>query len=130
MGKRWLRGVSLIEILISVVVLSLGLIAVVNCIHLALVTSLKAYRIDQATAIAESKIEFLRSTGEANVNKTVTEPLTDTNIPHGQVTYEITDYNTSLHLKKLRVTVTWSGSRTHQESVEIITLVGDRARYT
>ncbi|MHB9026027.1 MAG: type IV pilus modification PilV family protein [Armatimonadota bacterium] len=130
MRRRRLFGISLIEILISVLILAIGLIAVVNCVYIALATSLKAYRLDQATAIAESKIELLRSTGAACVDTTTTTTnLNDANIPNGQISYTITTYNALLNIHKVVVVVTWTGAGQKEDSVRIETLVGDRARY-
>ena len=58
------HGITLIEILVSVVILGIGLVAVSACLSTALLSNLRANRIALATEIAQSEIERQRSVGD------------------------------------------------------------------
>lgn len=120
------RGVSLVEVLVSVVILGIGLVSVSACLSTALLSNLRANRIAVATEVAQSEIERLRSLGDLTPYSTaLNNPL----LPGGRLTVLAATYNATLKLTKLTVRVTWTGNRTHQENVTLVTIVAKRAKH-
>ncbi len=63
MIKRKLSGVTLVEILVTIVMLSFGIIACVQAINQSAVSLSNAQRVGIATTLLESELEEMRSLG-------------------------------------------------------------------
>lgn len=72
MRKKYLPGVTLVEVLVAVLVLSLGIISAANCMTAAFSTTQKAQRIAMATAIAGGRLEEVRTDGFVNTITNIT----------------------------------------------------------
>jgi len=125
MGKRR-GGFTLVELLVSVFILAIGLVAGALCMSLALTCNLRANRVALATEIAQSTIESQRSLGDLTSGTT---NLNDVRLPGGRIATLVSDYNTALNLKQLRVTVSWTAARCRQESVVLETIVSKRQKH-
>ncbi len=121
------RGITLIEILVSVVILGIGLVAVAACLSTALLTNLRANRIALATEIAQSEIERQRSDGDLVAYSTA---LNHQLLPNGRLTVLVADYNAQMKLTQLTARVTWQGHRARREDVTLVTVVSKRAKHT
>jgi prepilin-type N-terminal cleavage/methylation domain-containing protein len=103
-------GMTLMESLISLVILSFGLIATTKMqINLTTTTQISRQRVE-AVALAKSKIEFFRSTGVCSAAESGTyTPL------QGNTTYTITV--TCSDSKNPKLVVGWNDSKGDQEKV-------------
>ena len=103
-------GMSLIESLISLVILSFGLTATTKMqMNLTTTTQISRQRVE-AVALAKSKIEFFRSTGACNAAESGTyTPL------QGNTTYTITV--TCSDSKNPKLVVGWNDSKGDQAKV-------------
>ncbi|MEI6521577.1 MAG: hypothetical protein WCO98_16300 [bacterium] len=63
MKKKHLSGITLVEILVTIVLLSFGIVACVQAINQAAVSLNNAQRVGVATTLLESEIEEMRSLG-------------------------------------------------------------------
>jgi hypothetical protein len=146
------RGVTLVEILMSIFVLSLGIIGASQCMHAALIMNAKATRVAQGTAICLGGssadlggIEYWRSIGFGNIQEdipgtattgTQTEyPADCPQLPGVKRVTTWTVYtdavNTRINGKLIWVTVTvsWKGNMNNAtESVSMSTMVSNRHR--
>lgn len=150
MGQRHIsRGLSLVECLVSIVVVSLGLLAVVQCLYAALLTNQRSNRIALASAVAQQEIEDIRSLSVAGyiaqkqseaasgtVTVTTVNGVTiiagrpaDPLLLKGTQTVTINDYTDNTtpainnRLKTVTSTVTWLGNNTKTESVRLTTVM-------
>jgi len=120
------EGFTLIEMLVSILILSIGVIAGALCLSLALTCNLRANRIALATELAQNTIESQRSLGDLT---TSTTNLGDARLPGGQIATLVSEYDVQLKLKRLRVTVSWTGTKGRQESVVLETIVSKRQKH-
>ncbi len=120
------HGVTLVELLVTTVVLGIGLVGVAACFSTAVVAHERANRVAQATALAQSTIDALRSTQALTSSVT---PLNDPQFPQGQLAVTTSVYDALLHVQRLTVTVTWKGIGTRQEVVSLDTLVCVHTRH-
>ncbi|MHB9131394.1 MAG: type IV pilus modification PilV family protein [Armatimonadota bacterium] len=133
-NQRRHTGFTLVELLVSIVILSVGILGVVQCLYAALYTNMKANRIALATAVAQSEIENQRSLG---VFTGTSSALNDSQLPGGQLDVTVFDYTVSnpkstiaITLKKLKVDVSWIGNRpTVREHVVLETVVSNRSKH-
>ncbi len=121
------HGITLIEVLVSVTILSIGLIGVANCFTAAVLSNKKASRIALATAVAQSTIENMRGSGNL---EEIDEALNDPALPEGRVSVQVSDYQPQWALRQVTVEVVWRGYRSRTESVRLETIVSRRAKHT
>jgi type IV pilus modification protein PilV len=112
--QRSLQGFTLIEAMVTVLVLSIGLIGVTKMqLSIALNTQLARQR-SEAVLIAQSKIEGFRSTGTCVA---ATDPAVTA--VQGSVSYTLTTACTP----QVTVTVTWADSRGASNNVVFSTML-------
>ena len=120
------RGMTLIEVLVSITILSLGLVSGMNCLVTALASNQRAAHLALATALAQNAVENQRSSG--NLTSSTTN-IGDATLPNGQITVTVSDYNTALNLKRLLVAVKWRGTRGEWDSYKMDTVVYIRDKH-
>ncbi|MGE4545153.1 MAG: prepilin-type N-terminal cleavage/methylation domain-containing protein [Pedobacter sp.] len=118
------RGFSLLEVLLAVVILSVGLLGVAGLQATAINGNLHGSTVSQATVLAEDVIERVRMTDYDLVTPT-NFPETEDNVD-GSIfsrTIQIEDNVPSNELKRVTVTVSWSLSTQHR--VVLRTIISD-----
>jgi type IV pilus assembly protein PilV len=114
-------GFTLVEIMIALVVLSVGLVALAGLQISAIRGNAFSKRMTTAVSIANARIEQIKSTSYANIQSESSTQVTASNMTFTrQVT--VTNNSPLSNTKTVNVTVTWSdGSKSH--SVPITTIV-------
>jgi type IV pilus assembly protein PilV len=115
------EGFTLIEIMIALVVMSIGLTALAAVQISAIRGNAFSKRMTTAVSIADEKIEQIKSIQYANIISESSIQITQSNMNFTrQVT--VTDNSPLPNSRKVEVVVTWSeGSKSH--SVPITTIV-------
>jgi type IV pilus assembly protein PilV len=114
------EGFTLIEIMITLVILSIGLFALAGLQVSAIKGNAFSKRMTAAVSIANQKLEQIKDTAYANILSESSTQITQSNL---QFTRQVTVTNNSplANTKTVNVTVTWSdGSNSH--SVPITTI--------
>jgi prepilin-type N-terminal cleavage/methylation domain-containing protein len=131
-GRNRQRGLTLIECLVSIAILSFGLIAVSGALTGSLVSNKKASQIELATATAQDTIEEMRSLGFGSV--IFSEFPASQAVPGligGIRTVEIEDsYQGHARLKHVVVIVSWRAQNGGTQRVRLETVIGNRANHT
>jgi prepilin-type N-terminal cleavage/methylation domain-containing protein len=122
------RGLTLIECLVCLGILSLGLVAVAGALTAALISNEKASQIQLATAVAQDLIEEMRSRGFGAVTydgfpATASVP----GLHSGTRTVLIEDgYTGSPRLKHVTINVTWRAPNRSDAHIKMDTVIGNR----
>jgi type IV pilus assembly protein PilV len=114
-------GFTLIEIMITLVILSIGLTALAGLQISAIKGNTFSKRMTAAVSIANQKLEQIKDTAYANILSESSTQITQSNM---SFTRQVTVTNNSplANTKTVNVTVTWSdGSNSH--SVPITTII-------
>jgi type IV pilus assembly protein PilV len=114
-------GFTLIEIMITLVILSIGLTALAGLQVSAIKGNTFSKRMTAAVSIANQKLEQIKDTDYANILSESSTQITQSNM---LFTRQVTVTNNSplANTKTVNVTVTWSdGSNSH--SVPITTII-------
>jgi type IV pilus assembly protein PilV len=113
-------GFTLIEIMIALVILSVGLLAVAAVQLTVIRGNALAKRLTTATAIAERKLEEIKNTTFATIQGEAASPVTVANLTFTrQVT--VTPNGAPPTAKTVSVLVTWTaGSTTHTVPVTTV----------
>jgi type IV pilus assembly protein PilV len=114
-------GFTLIEIMITLVILSVGLTALAGLQVSAIKGNTFSKRMTAAVSVANQKLEQLKDTDYANILSESSTQITQSNM---RFTRQVTVTNNSplANTKTVNVTVTWSdGSNSH--SVPITTII-------
>jgi type IV pilus assembly protein PilV len=114
-------GFTLIEIMITLVILSIGLTALAGLQVSAIKGNTFSKRMTAAVSIANQKLEQIKDTAYANILSESSSQITQSNM---SFTRQVTVTNNSplANTKTVNVTVTWSdGSNSH--SVPITTII-------
>jgi prepilin-type N-terminal cleavage/methylation domain-containing protein len=119
LSKQFL-GFTLVETMVALLVLSLGMVAVSQCLSAALLMNVKANRTGVATAYAQTTLEEIRSSGQFTSQTT---KLNDPALPQGSIQVSCTTYNAGLNLEQVAVTVSWFGLHTQLEQLHMVTVV-------
>jgi Tfp pilus assembly protein PilV len=141
MKKR--SGLSLIEVMIAVMLLSFTVTVFASLFPIAMRLRSKSENVTRATTLAQQKIEQLRAQPYANLNYTAlraaniidasptTSPFSFTSVnsltsslPEGSGTLTITDAATDL--KRVDVTLTWGGLVANGNTVTMTTLIANK----
>ena len=116
-------GVSFIDVMLALVVLTIGVLALADLQTAASNGSIASKRIMSAMTVAEQKLEAIKNTPYANI---VAEPATPVTAADGLTyTRQVSVVNDSplVNTKTVTVTVTWSaGSQMH--TVPTTTIIG------
>ena len=115
------EGFTLIEIMITLVILSIGLTALAGLQVSAIKGNTFSKRMTAAVSIANEKLEQMKDTDYANILSESSTQITRSNM---RFTRQVTVTNNSplANTKTVNVTVTWSdGSNSH--SVPITTII-------
>jgi type IV pilus assembly protein PilV len=115
------EGFTLIEIMITLVILSIGLTSLAGLQVSAIKGNTFSKRMTAAVSIANEKLEQMKDTDYANILSESSTQITRSNM---RFTRQITVTNNSplANTKTVNVTVTWSdGSNSH--SVPITTII-------
>jgi type IV pilus assembly protein PilV len=113
------EGFTLIEIMITLVILSIGLTALAGLQVSAIKGNTFSKRMTAAVSIANQKLEQIKDTAYANILSESSTQIPDTGFTR-QVT--VTNNSPMANTKTVIVTVTWSdGSNSH--SVPITTII-------
>lgn len=130
MNRRRMSGVTLIEVLVAVLVLSIGLLGLAALQGASLQAGQSAYFRTQATNLAYEVADFAR------VNRSVVlvtcdlpildgwQNFVDNQLPNGTLTAEVTDCD----LGEITVNVNWDETRiadaeSDSEGVEVVTRI-------
>jgi type IV pilus assembly protein PilV len=111
---------TLIEIMIALVVLSVGLVALVGLQISAIKGNAFSKRMTTAVTIANARLEEIKNTAYANIQS---ESSTQVSASNMNFTREVTVNNDSpvLNTKTVNVTVTWKdGSKSHTVPISTI----------
>ena len=123
-SKSWIRieeGFTLIEIMITLVLLSIGLVALAGLQVSAIKGNALSKRMTTAVSIANQKIEQLKDTSYANILSESSTQVTQSNMRFTRQVM-VTNNSPLANTKTVNVTVTWSeGSNSH--SVPITTII-------
>lgn len=124
-------GLTLIECLVSVLILAVGLLGVSAALTAALTSNQKASQISYATAIVQDTVEEMRSLGYGAIDfETFPESIPVSGLHSGVRTIEIEEaYAGSPRLKRVVVTVSWRGHDGRTAHVMAETLVGNRGNH-
>lgn len=114
------EGFTLIEIMITLVILSVGLIALAGLQITAIKANAFSKRMTAAIAVAEARIEELKDTPYANVLSESPTPVVAASMNFTrQVT--VTTNSPVPNTKTIQVTVTWTeGSQSHVVPISTI----------
>jgi type IV pilus assembly protein PilV len=114
-------GFTLIEIMITLVILSIGLVALAGLQASAIKGNAFSKRMTAAVSIANQKLEQIKDTAYANILSESPTQITQSNM---RFTRQVTVTNNSplADTKTVNVTITWSdGSNSH--SVPMTTII-------
>jgi type IV pilus assembly protein PilV len=101
------KGLTLLEVLVAMVVLSLGLLALAKMQITAIQVNAISGRLSQGTAIAQDKVEQLMALPYADANLEVTTH-TETRPAGYTITWQVAQDALAVGVKTINLTVTWS----------------------
>lgn len=117
MSKR--HGFTLLEVLISLIILSVGIIAIVRALSTGVFTFSNAENINLALNIAQAKMEEIKNTAYAGISDS--SPTSDPVFPRFSVRVNVTEAAVPLEVEVL---VNWNEKGT-TDSVSLKTLVAN-----
>jgi prepilin-type N-terminal cleavage/methylation domain-containing protein len=123
------RGLSLIELMVTIVILAIGLVAVSTMFVFGYQSQLNAHYQILATAEANRILEQMRSAGYNHIDSTTfPSPFTVTSVPQGTGDITIAPFPapTSPNMYKITVRVNWAGGRNVQGATRVTTLISNR----
>ncbi len=115
---------TIIEIIITIFVISIGFFAVYSMFTLSNSIVIRSHHTNQAYLIANQTIEKLRAQPFSAINNDTTTEATSI-LPSGLITKAISAYNLDTSLKQINITVSWS-ERGKTISVNIVSLATPR----
>ena len=113
------------EVMLVVFILALTGLIFAATVPTSQISRIKAAHTTYAIHLAQQTIEEKRSAGYAGMLAGTTEDSVPADLPGGLQTTEITQYSTNV--KKVRVTITWSGYRQVGGTVTLSTLISDHS---
>ena len=106
-------GLTLIEVLITLVILSVGLLALAGLQISAIKGNSNSKRMTMAVSIAEKKIEQIKNTSYTSIQSEPAQQFVEGGISFTRQV-NVADNNPFQNTKKIDVTVTWKdGSKSH-----------------
>lgn len=118
-------GFTLVEVMLVVFVLALTALIFATAFPTSQISRMKAAHMSFATSLAQQTLEEKRSAGYSGLLVGTNEVSIPPDLPNGQMTTTITQY--APNIKKVVVTVTWSGYRKVGGRVSLATLVSDHS---
>ncbi|HUV04887.1 MAG TPA: type II secretion system protein [Armatimonadota bacterium] len=122
--NRRSSGFTLVEVLLVVFMLALTALMFAATFPTSQISRIKATHMSYALSLAQQKVEEIKSAGYGNIQITptpVTSSLAD--IPSGTQTVTVTQYEANI--KKISVSIVWSGYRQVGGTVDLVTLISD-----
>ena len=122
-----MKGFTLLEILITIIILTIGVIALTSAFSSGLLSSSDAENVDLALNIAQAKMEEIKDAGYASLADS--GPTADVNFPRFDVTVDV---GVPADPRQVDVTIGWetqSGVKKGQVPVANITLTTQMADY-
>lgn len=120
-----MHGFTLVEVMLVVFVLALTALIFAATVPTSQISRIKAAHMSYAVNLARQTIEEKRSAGYTNLLVGTSEVSIPADLPGAQQTTTITQY--APNIKKIEVTVTWSGYRQVGGSTTLTTLVSDHS---
>lgn len=114
-----MKGFTLLEILIAIIILTVGVIALTGAFTSGISAATDVENVDLALNIAQAKMEKIKDTAFASL--TDSGPTTDANFSNFNVTVDVAEGNDPTQVD---VTVAWN-VKGGQTSVALTTLVTD-----
>lgn len=124
-GRNRASGFTLVEVLLAVFVLALTALILAAAFPTAQISRIKAAHVSYAVDLSRQTMEEKRSAGYSSLLAGTTEITVPAELPGGQQTTTISQY--SPHIKRIEVTITWSGYRRVGGSTTLATLVSDHS---
>ena len=120
------RGFTLIEVLVTALILTAGLLGTLGLTMGVIRGSFFSKNITSATAIAESQLEAVQNRGYVNAT-TTNFPAAPATVSTGNVNFTrtttITNNSPSSNMKTISVTVTWNEASNAARSVSLQTIL-------
>ena len=114
-------GFTLIEIMITLVILSIGLLSLVGLQVSAIKGNTNSKRMTTAVSIAEKKIEQIKNSPYDNIQSESTQQVSEGGINFTQQV-TVTTNNPLQNTKKIDITVSWKGG-SKSYSVPLSTII-------
>lgn len=123
--KKRRSGFTLIEVMLVVFVLALTALIFAATLPTSQISRIKAAHYTYAVNLARQTLEEKRSAGYASLLDGTTEVSVPADLPGATQTTQITEI--SNNLKKIEVTIIWSGYRQVGGNVHLVTLISDHS---
>jgi type IV pilus assembly protein PilV len=125
-AKNGSQGFTLIEVLIAIVILSVGLLGMASLTVGIMNGNKISNELTTATTLAEDKMEDLRRLKEIGYLNVVAETKADCSSPYGEYRREVlvTDDSPAPNMKTVTVTAYWGGTSKEDHKVELQTIFG------
>lgn len=123
------RGLSLIELMVTLVILAIGLVGVSTMFLYGYQSQLNAHYQILATAEANRILEEMRSVGYNHINTTnFPTPFSVDTIPRGVGEIVIAPYPlaTTQNMYKVDIRISWYGGRNIRGATRLTTLIANR----
>ncbi|MBU4590244.1 MAG: prepilin-type N-terminal cleavage/methylation domain-containing protein [Candidatus Omnitrophica bacterium] len=114
-------GFSLLEVLITIIILTVGVIAITNAFSSGLLSSADIENVDLALNIAQAKMEEIKDAGYASLADS--GPTSDPNFPNFNVSVNVAEGNNPMQVD---VAVDWN-VKGGQTGITLMTLIADYA---
>jgi type IV pilus assembly protein PilV len=125
---RGRRGLSLIELMVTITLLAIGLVAVSSMFIVGYRTQLHAHFASVATDLASKRIEEMKSSGYNGINAVTFPPtFTVSELPSGAGALSFAAYpdTDSANQYLCQVTVTWAGGRGIEGRVRLASVISN-----
>jgi len=129
-GKGRRSGLSLVELMVTLCVLSIGLVGVASMFVVSYRTQVQAHFASVATDIASAKIEEMQALGYNGIDEETCPPtflVAELPSASGTLTYAPYPEKTSTNQYMLVVTVEWGGGARIAGRVSIPTVVSNHS---
>lgn len=114
-----MRGFTLLEILIAIIILAVGVIAIISAFSSGIFASSDVENVDLALNIAQAKMEEIKNTAFASLVDS--GPTLDPNFPNFNVSVNVAEGQNPMQID---VTVSWN-TKGGQADINLTTLVAN-----